>query len=46
MTKRLVWMGTAVMSTLLVLLLLWQFRTAVIYVLISVALAVALRPLI
>lgn len=46
MTKRLVWMGTAVMSTLLVLLLLWQFRTAVIYVLISVALAVAIRPLI
>ena len=46
MTKRLVWMGTAVMSTLLALLLLWQFRTAVIYVLISVALAVALRPLI
>ncbi|MBE2224855.1 MAG: AI-2E family transporter [Anaerolineae bacterium] len=46
MTKRLVWMGTAVMSTLLALLLLWQLRTAVIYVLISVALAVAIRPLI
>lgn len=45
MTKRLVWMGTAVMSTLLALLLLWQFRTAIIYVLISLALAVALRPL-
>lgn len=46
MTKRLVWMGTAVMSTLLALLLLWQFRTAVIYVLISLALAVAVRPLV
>lgn len=46
MTKRLVWMGTAVMSTLLALLLLWQLRTAIIYVLISLALAVALRPLI
>ena len=46
MTKRLVWMGTAVMSTLLAVLLLWQFRTAVIYVLISLALAVAIRPLI
>ena len=46
MTKRLVWMGTAVMSTLLALLLLWQVRTAVIYVLISLALAVAIRPLI
>lgn len=34
------------MSTLLALLLLWQLRTAVIYVLISVALAVAIRPLI
>lgn len=46
MTKRLVWMGTAVMSTLLALLLLWQFRTAVIYVLISLTLAVSIRPLI
>ncbi len=46
MTKRLVSMGTAVMSTLLAVLLLWQFRTAVIYVLISLALAVAIRPLI
>lgn len=46
MTKRLVWMGTAVMSTLLALLLLWQFRTAVIYMLISLALAVAVRPLV
>lgn len=45
MTKQLVWMGTAVMSTLLALLLLWQFRMAVIYVLSSLALAVALRPL-
>lgn len=46
MTKRLVWLGTAVMSTLLALLLLWQFRTAVVYVLISLALAAAVRPLV
>ncbi|MBE2199542.1 MAG: AI-2E family transporter [Anaerolinea sp.] len=44
MTKRLVWLSTAVMSTLLALLLLWQFRTAVVYVLVSLALAAAVRP--
>lgn len=44
MTKRLAWLGTAVMTTLLALLLLWQFRTAVVYVLISLALAAAVRP--
>ncbi|MFZ0545046.1 MAG: AI-2E family transporter [Candidatus Promineifilaceae bacterium] len=46
MTKQLVWMGTAVMTTLLALLLLWQFRTAVVFVLVSLALAAAVRPLI
>jgi predicted PurR-regulated permease PerM len=34
------------MTTLLALLLLWQFRTAVVYVLISLALAAAVRPLV
>lgn len=46
MTKRLMWMGTAVMATLLALLLLWQFRTTVVYVLVSLALAVTVRPLV
>jgi predicted PurR-regulated permease PerM len=34
------------MSTLVALILLWQFRTAVVYVLISLALAAAVRPLV
>jgi predicted PurR-regulated permease PerM len=34
------------MTTLLALLLLWQFRTAVVYVLVSLALAAAVPPLI
>lgn len=46
MTKRLAWLGTAVMTTLLALLLLWQFRTAVVYVLVSLALAAAVPPFI
>lgn len=45
MTKKAARMGTAVMTTLLALLLLWQFRTAVLYVLISLALAAAVHPL-
>jgi predicted PurR-regulated permease PerM len=45
MTKRVMWLGTAVMTTLLALLLLWQFRTAVLYVLVSLALAAAARSL-
>jgi putative permease len=45
MTKQIVWLGTAVMTTLLALLLLWQFRLVVIYVLLSLVLAAALRPL-
>ncbi len=36
----------AVMTTLLALVVLWQFRTVVVYVLISLTLAAALRPLI
>jgi putative permease len=45
MTKQIVWLGTAVMTTLLALLLLWQFRLVVVYVLLSLVLAAALRPL-
>ena len=46
MTKQIIRFGTAVMTTLLALALLWQFRIAVVYVLISLALAAALRPLV
>ncbi len=45
MTKQLLQFGTAVMTTLLALAVLWQFRIVVVYVLISLALAAALRPL-
>jgi predicted PurR-regulated permease PerM len=46
MTKQLVVSITAVMTTLLALVVLWQFRIVVIYVLISLTLAAALRPLV
>lgn len=46
MIKQLVWFGAAVMTTLLALAVLWEFRVVVIYVLISLALAAAMRPLI
>lgn len=46
MTKQLARAGTAVMVTLLALALLWQLRLVVGYVLISLALASAVRPLI
>jgi len=46
MTKHLVRVGTAVMTTLLALVVLWQFRIAVVYVLISLTLAAAVRPLV
>ncbi len=44
MTKQVVVFGTAVMTTLLVLAVVWQFRIVVIYVLISLALAATVRP--
>ena len=44
MTKQLVRFGTAIMTTLLALVILWQFRNVVLYVLISLMLAAALRP--
>jgi predicted PurR-regulated permease PerM len=43
MTKQLIVIGTAVMTTLLALVVLWQFRIVVIYVLISLALAATVR---
>jgi putative permease len=46
MTKRLVVFGMAVLTTLLALAAVWQFRTVVVYVLISLTLAAALRPLV
>jgi len=46
MTKKLVRVGAAVMTTLLALVLLWQFRIVVVYVLISLTLAAVLRPLV
>ena len=46
MTKQLVAFGTAVMTTLLALVVLWQFRIVVVYLLISLALAAAMRPLV
>jgi predicted PurR-regulated permease PerM len=46
MTKQLVWYGAAVMTTLLALVLLWQFQIVVVYMFISLTLAAALRPLV
>ena len=46
MTKKLVGFVTAVMTTLLALVVLWQFHIVVVYVLISLALAATLRPFI
>jgi len=46
MTKQIVLFGTAVMTTLLALVVLWQFRIVVVYMLVSLMLAAALRPLV
>lgn len=45
MTKRLILSAMAVMTTLLALVVLWQFRIVIVYALISVMLAAVLRPL-
>jgi len=45
MTKQLVVFATGIMTTLLALVVLWQFRIVVVYVLISLALAATVRPL-
>ncbi|MBI5932138.1 MAG: AI-2E family transporter [Chloroflexi bacterium] len=44
MTKKVIVFGTAVMTTLLAMIALWQFRKAVVYVLTSLALAATVRP--
>jgi predicted PurR-regulated permease PerM len=46
MTAKLIRFGTAVLTTLLALVALWQFRVVVVYVVLSLALAAALRPLV
>ena len=46
MTRHLIRIGAAVLTTLLVLVVLWQFRIVVIYMIISLMLAAALRPLV
>jgi predicted PurR-regulated permease PerM len=46
MIKQLVWFGAAVMTTLLALAVLWEFRVVVMYVLVSLVLAAAMRPLV
>jgi putative permease len=46
MMKQLVRFSTAVITTLLALVVLWQFRIVVVYVLISLTLAATLRPLV
>src|SRR5688500_9583765 len=46
MTKQLVVFGTAVMTTLLALVVLREFRIVVFYVLISLTLAATVRPLV
>ncbi len=46
MTKQLLRIATAVMTTLLALALLWQFRVVVLYVFISLAVVATVRPLV
>lgn len=46
MTRKLLVFGTAIMTTLLALVVVWQFRIVVVYVLISLMLGAALRPLV
>jgi predicted PurR-regulated permease PerM len=46
MTKQILRIGMAVMTTLLLLVVLWRFQTVVLYVLISLILSATLRPLV
>ncbi len=46
MTKRVIVIGTAIMTTLLATVVFWQFRIVIIYVLISLALAATVGPLV
>ena len=45
MVKNVVKVGLAVLTTVMAIVIFWQFRTAVIYVLISLVLAASIRPL-
>jgi putative permease len=45
MTKHIIRIGIAVLTSLLALVVLWQFRVIIAFILISVMLAAALRPL-
>jgi putative permease len=45
MTKQIIRIGMAILTTLLALVVLWQFRVIIAYILISLLLAAALRPL-
>lgn len=45
MTKQIIRIGMAILTTLLALVLLWQFRVIIAYILISVVLAAAFHPL-
>jgi putative permease len=46
MTKQLIRFGAGIMTTLLALVVLWQFHIVVVYLLISLMLAASLRPLV
>jgi putative permease len=46
MTKQYIRIGAGIMTTLLALVVLWQFHIVVVYLLISLMLAAALRPLV
>ncbi|MFN8381739.1 MAG: AI-2E family transporter [Anaerolineales bacterium] len=46
MTKQLIIFATAIMTTLLALAILWQFHLVVVYIIISLALAATVRPLV
>lgn len=46
MTKQVLVFGAAVMTTLLALVVLWQFRIVIIYIMVSLALAATVRPLV
>lgn len=46
MMKQLVMFATAIMTTLLVLAVLWQFHLVVVYILVSLALAATVRPMV
>jgi predicted PurR-regulated permease PerM len=46
MTKQLIKISLAIMTTLLALFVLWQFRIVVVYLLISITIAATMRPLV